>query len=444
MNKMKKLLLAVVLVLSILMITPIIMPQTNEEVQAAWKKKIVIAVNEKYQLTSKNPKDTYTGFDDGIISMSEKGVITGKKGGTSEIKTTREVKGKEKVVGYYTIVVKQAKIKSSIKSKSNMLTFTTQTGYYVKNPRQIKLSECVKDVNKKAKYYFYTDFSGLELSETGTITNVKFEGTAKITVKEVFNGKTRTVGTFPVKLADPVYVGKMQRNIYVGDDFYYIYDSLENTEKFHFSYYDHIPTLQDRREIPGNEKTADWFGAIDNFGDDVIELEKIDGVWDGIIHAKGFGQRFCLIRAYNYLTDTYDKIIGQVIIDVPNTTKLTNIAFDWDPELADILYDKEDPEVCDECDYYDYKNKQVYIEEYDSEPMGIYLEPLHYSGKLEVISSNPKVVKAEFEESSGDYSDWGYDEVVLRVYGQKAGTATITIKGDGFERSFDVEVDTWD
>lgn len=435
---MKKLLSAVVLVLSILMITPIIMPQTNEEVQAAWKKKIVIAVNEKYQLPNK--KGMYSSFDDGIISMTEKGVITGKKGGTSKIGEIREVKGKEKVVGYYTIVVKQAKIKSSIKSKANMLTFTTQTGYYVKNPRQIKLSECVKDVNKKAKYYFYTDFSGLELSETGTITNVKFEGTAKITVKEVFNGKTRTVGIFPVKLADPVYVGKMQRNIYVGDDFYYIYDSLENTEKFHFSYYDHIPTLQDRREIPGNEKTADWFGAIDNFGDDVIELDKIDGVWNGIIHAKGFGQRFCLIRAYNYLTDTYDKILGQVIIDVPDTTKLTAIRFPWDTEFKDTYEDEDGDGEPDGWDYYDDKSNCVMIFDGD---VGVYLtlEPLHYSGKLEVTSSNPKMVKAKLTEMDGE------PYVILsqqQVLTGKIGTATITIKGDGRERSFDVEVLPWD
>lgn len=69
------------------------------------------------------------------------------------------------------------------------------------------------------------------------------------------------------------------------------------------------------------------------------------------------------------------------------------------------------------------------LDEDDTDYVGVYLDTEYYSGSYQVTSSDPHVVTAEMDDDS------------IKLKGISAGTATVTVKVNGAERSFNVEVD---
>lgn len=70
----------------------------------------------------------------------------------------------------------------------------------------------------------------------------------------------------------------------------------------------------------------------------------------------------------------------------------------------------------------------------DTDYVWVSLDTKYYSGPYQVTSSDPNVVTAEMDEDDEDG-----DCITLK--GISAGTATVTLKVNGAERSFKVEVD---
>ena len=70
----------------------------------------------------------------------------------------------------------------------------------------------------------------------------------------------------------------------------------------------------------------------------------------------------------------------------------------------------------------------------ETDDVWVSLDTEYYSGSYQVTSSDPNVVTAEMDEDDEDG-----DCITLK--GISAGTATVTVKVNGAERSFNVEVD---
>ena len=95
-----------------------------------------------------------------------------------------------------------------------------------------------------------------------------------------------------------------------------------------------------------------------------------------------------------------------------DTSKANKISFDWDDE------DEVDPSYVRRLD----------VDETDD--VWVSLDTEYYSGSYQVTSSDPNVVTAERDE----------DDDCITLKGISAGTATVTVKVNGAERSFKVQV----
>ena len=145
--------------------------------------------------------------------------------------------------------------------------------------------------------------------------------------------------------------------------------------------------------------------------DDVLEIvTNKDGNWEGEIKGKNPGIRYAAVLQYNYLTQKYDKVFARFKIEVVDTSKANKISFDWDDE------DKVDPSYV------------FGLDEDDTEYVSVSLDTENYSGSYQVTSSDPNVVTAEMDD----------DRIKLKSI--SGGTATVTLKVNGAERSFKVHV----
>ena len=68
----------------------------------------------------------------------------------------------------------------------------------------------------------------------------------------------------------------------------------------------------------------------------------------------------------------------------------------------------------------------------ETDDVWVSLDTEYYSGSYQVTSSDPNVVTAEMDDDS------------IKLKGISAGTATVTVKVNGAERSFKVKVDKFD
>lgn len=99
-----------------------------------------------------------------------------------------------------------------------------------------------------------------------------------------------------------------------------------------------------------------------------------------------------------------------------DTSKANKISFPWDDE------EEDDPSYVRRLDVD------------DTDYVSVSLDTEYYTGSYQVTSSDPNVVTAEMDEDDEDG-----DCITLK--GISAGTATVTVKVNGAERSFKVQVD---
>lgn len=426
---MKKILSVMALVCSLILVAPIIFPQTAVEVEAASKTELgympeAIAVNETAKISLYNKKSkakyTYTSNKKSVATVSSKGVVTGKAAGTAKITVNQKLNGKTTKVGVYTIKVKNAKISEYI-GEEGLWWFSAQPGIYKDEPSKIMPQDCLEYMNSKAKYSFYSNNSDLVISKTGKVTDVKKSGKAKLTVKETYKGKTRTVGSFPVELKDPTYTGEKDRTLYVGD-MIYLNEYLEGVGRYWF-------TMSDEKR--SEDEILQEAGGEESLGGDVLKMgTDEDGNWDSTLEAVSAGTRYCYVTQYNYITKTYDKVFAEFVINVPDTSKMTEMQLPWEKADYSGSFDKAKNTLTFGYSSDPYEDENYYEFTVD-------FKPAHYSGKIEVISSDPSVV-------TGEISELFEDSVVIWLEAKKVGKSTITIKAGDMEKSFEMNVYDYD
>lgn len=477
---MKKCLTVFALVLSLVMVMPLLAPQEAVVAYAAEKPYAYLDMNTigingttKVYIENKNSKATYSfsSSKSSVASVSNKGVVTGKKAGTAKITVQQKYKGKTSKVGTLKVVVKNSKINKYVKVER-----TAQPGYFQRNPFKERIDELVEYRNPKAKYSFSSDSDDLVISKDGKVTEVKNPGKANYIIKETYKGKTRTVGKMPVVLREPKYYGLDTIQLYIGDKFdlrgdadgdyaYFNTPMLAGVCKYNFFWNDEVRSDEEILQSVNDNENGN--GDLDS----PIKLNIKKGAWDQTMNAQKEGTVNCAIVQWNYLESKFDKVIGRFNIVVSDASKLTDFQFPWERE-------KMEGEI-DEGYTYDSKTNTVeaslYASSYYDEDEGgisLYMKqvPSVYYGTYKVQSSDSSVVSVEAEDYAGydnskpkTYGDEGFttetDGSIGREYPyitspdnridggrylnlrfNKAGKATITVKAGGVEKSFDIHV----
>lgn len=414
---MKKILSTIALALSLVLATPAVLPQTAVVAQAAaevnfsWEYWSGIGINATTRIevsgAPSKSKITYSSNKKSVATVSSKGVVKGVSVGKAKITVKQTYKGKTKKLKTLTVQVRNAKIDKSNYVEGD-LWIGAQPGWVSKkNPVDVSEYNVLSFKNPKAKYTYYTDNKDLVMDKNGKATEVKNSGVAEITVKETYKNKTRKVGTFSLILKDPEYVGEDTLKIYQGQKDN-VSGYISACGPFVFYWND--------KDFTDEEALEDDNGADSVVSDDVFELVT-DEDGNCIVKGKNPGIRYVALIQYNYLTEKFDKVFARFKIEVIDTSKANKISFDWDDE------DEVDPSYVRRLD----------VDETDD--VWVSLDTEHYSGPYQVTSSDPHVVTAEMDDEDDEDGD------CITLKGISAGTATVTLKVNGAERSFKVEVD---
>lgn len=412
---MKKILSTIALALSLVLATPLVLPQTAVVAYAAADVYLVgsdwIGINATTGIevsgAPSKAKITYSSNKKSVATVSSKGVVKGVSAGKAKITVKQKYKGKTKKLKTLTVQVRNAEI-----DDADGLWIGAQPGW-VSEQGPVDMSEydVLSFKNPKAKYTYYTDNKDLVMDKNGKVTEVKNSGEAEITVKETYKKKTRKVGTFSLNLKDPEYTGEDTLKIYPGQT-----DDVTN----YLSACGVVGIYCNDEDFTDEEALKNFAlenedGANPVKADDVLELvNDEDGYWDYEIKGKNPGIRYAAMLQYNYLTQKYDKVFARFKIEVVDTSKANKISFPWDDDEGD------DPSYV----------RRLYVDETDD--VSVYLDTEYYSGSYQVTSSDPNVVTAEMDD----------DYILLK--GISAGTATVTLKVNGAERAFKVQVDGYD
>ena len=201
----------------------------------------------KYELyvedSNKNATYTFTSSDKKIATVKKdkkdgtKAYITGVKAGKTTITVKQKLKGKTTTVGKCKITVKNATLKTSKQELKNF-----QVGDYYLNGSAV----WIENFNPEAKYTFSSNKKGIKFSDGSReipdfIEGMFYQdikcsatktGTYKITVKETYNKKTRTLGTFSVTVVAPT--ASKKATIYVGETVYISNRLLSNADSLYY------------------------------------------------------------------------------------------------------------------------------------------------------------------------------------------------------------------
>ena len=367
---MKKTLSTIALALSLVLATPVVLPQTAVVAQAAaevnfsWEYWSGLGINATTRIevsgAPSKAKITYSSNKKSVATVSSKGVVKGVSVGKAKITVKQTYKGKTKKLKTLTVQVRNAKIDKSNYVEGD-LWIGAQPGW-VSNNNPVDVSEynVLSFKNPKAKYTYYTDSKDLVMDENGKVTEVKNSGEAEITVKETYENKTREVGTFFLILKDPEYVGEDTLKIYQGQKDN-VSDYISACGPFVFYWND--------KDFTDEEALEDDNGADSVVSDDVFELVT-DKDGNCIVKGKNPGIRYVALIQYNYLTEKFDKVFARFKIEVVDTSKANKISFPWTGEDDEASYVHR-------------------LDEDDTDYVGVYLDTEYYSGSYQVTSSDP-------------------------------------------------------
>ena len=367
---MKKTLSTIALALSLVLATPVVLPQTAVVAQAAaevnfsWEYWSGLGINATTRIevsgAPSKAKITYSSNKKSVATVSSKGVVKGVSVGKAKITVKQTYKGKTKKLKTLTVQVRNAKIDKSNYVEGD-LWIGAQPGW-VSNNNPVDVSEynVLSFKNPKAKYTYYTDNKDLVMDKNGKATEVKNSGVAEITVKETYKNKTRKVGTFSLILKDPEYVGEDTLKIYQGQKDN-VSDYISACGPFVFYWND--------KDFTDEEALEDDNGADSVVSDDVFELVT-DKDGNCIVKGKNPGIRYVALIQYNYLTEKFDKVFARFKIEVVDTSKANKISFPWTGEDDEASYVHR-------------------LDEDDTDYVGVYLDTEYYSGSYQVTSSDP-------------------------------------------------------
>ncbi len=392
------------------------------------KANIAINGTKTIKLKNKDKKAEYTYMsnDKKIATVNKKGVITGVSAGETTVKVTQVLDKKQTTLGTVNVIVKKASINKNGDFVKNW-TVISQSGLYEnsENRDAFYTKECVKYYNPKAVYKYYSsDSKKLKVATDGTIKEANGTGTVKIEVKETYNKKTTTVGSFEVKIKKPT-LNTNKHSLTVGE-YIYSYDFLDNCFRHQVLISDSKkqPTTSDFNSSKYKTKSKvlkeielDWWGP-DGEEDAYVELEAVKK-----------GTAYLHYAVYDYKKEKYTDYLGYITVTVKEKekvySKVSNLTFPWE-----------------EGEYSDYSKKDGLLLDNDGTDGSIYITqtPKKYSGEYTIENSNPELVEVYIQDKYDEYYE---DRIELRYEGNlegKTGTATITIKGEGVEKSFKITV----
>lgn len=172
-------------------------PGSKIKAEAASKTKLktsesTIFINEKYTipLTGKLKKATYifTSNKTKIAKVNSKGVITGINSGSASIKIRYKYKGDFYSVGTFKVTIHKSSLKTDYKAM-DMLTGDTL------NP-----NDYLSGINPNASYIITSSVSAVAKGGSDGVITAKKAGRTAISVHEVYNNRSRKVGSIALSV----------------------------------------------------------------------------------------------------------------------------------------------------------------------------------------------------------------------------------------------------
>ena len=151
---------------------------------------------------------TYKSSDTSIVKVDSQDILTGVKYGTAKITVREKYNGKTSVVGQYEVEVKKTTIKDVAKA-DDFLWAEIGKATFEDNP--FNLQDYVEDKlfdnrNMDASYTFYSgDTSILKIKSNGLVEETLKAGKVRITIKETYKKKTRTLGDIGMEIKEPEF-----------------------------------------------------------------------------------------------------------------------------------------------------------------------------------------------------------------------------------------------
>lgn len=335
----------------------------------------------------KSAKYTYSTSNKKIVTVDSKGVLTGVEAGKATITCKETYKKKTVVVGKCKVTVNNAKI---YKDASGWLVIGKTC--FKDGSMNVSNWDLIDYYNTNATYKFYSqDKSILDIKTNGVVVETKKAGNVKVSVKETYKGKTKTIGSFTISVNEPVLavngktidIGKNQ-TIYLEEYFQYIY------------YYYFV--------IDNGDENKDG-NLFANFNE--------KGEFDGTLTAEKLGTSTITIYTdtepltdENYMTKTKLGTFTVNVIDIPTTSIDCNIDED---NMTKAVGNTD----------------EFYLD----------VQPYDTTQEITVTSSAPDVVRV-LNNGTINVEDAFFDLVYL-----KKGTSTITIKSGNITKTFDIIVE---
>ncbi len=413
------------LILSVIMLALILSISSTVNVKAAVKTKIIfkeigvgLNATEKIHLENekKDAEYTYSSNNKSVVTVNQKGEVKGRGFGTAQITVFEEWNGKKNAVGTVTVNVKKAVINHAV-TKKVYSDLTTQPGYYKENPKDFykDLEYTMQYYNPKATYQFYScDEEILTISLDGVIQETKKAGKAKVKIKEVYEGKTRTVGKLTVSVEEPRLSenGTLNPVVPKGE----ILDVEAFFKCLPGDYYVYIS--ESSEELTNDNRNVLEFKMTD------------DNFWYGEIYAAEVGTEYIHVWAYDYVKKDFTIYLGYITVRVEESSVLEDFWFEWE-EMGG---------------FYEYDSKEgLVIEKGDRISPYLVQQPVCYRGEYSITSSNPEVVSVEIDSYPVSWifrkpMEHHSGEIEFDLKAKKVGTAIITIEAEGIKREFKVTV----
>lgn len=375
---------------------------------------------------------TYTNSNPKVASVSEKGCVTGRKPGKTEILVEQSVGNQTTQVGTVTVTVKKAYVRGSLDYRPYK-TLTSQPGYYRSRYEAGDPEHVMYDIrfdiayyNRKAVYHFYSnDKKKLVLDTNGDVMDTGGAGAVRVTVKETYKDKTRKVGSFTLHIEHPSMDVPEPACELVKGQWRNVEAYLRNCQKYMIQVTD----------TPQPDKAAVAAAADGEYmpdqADDVLPIK--GGPWPKM-YAAEIGTRYLHVFMYDYIQHKYVAHLGSVKVNV----RFCQMEFSMHPQgYPQERYNNKDGFLLRA--YSSAKEPFTMNQEYAKLSLSVsdyeYLDEIGTKG-LEVSSSDESVVKAVPDRLMDYISYTG--NLFLTAY--RPGTAVVTLKKNGAETSFKVTV----
>lgn len=393
----------------------------------SYDRNMTVAIGENRTISLQNKKKgaqyTFKSSKKKVVSVNKKGIITGLSAGKAKITVTQTLKKKKSKVGTVNVTVKKASIYPDAKDSWWM---STQPGWISSSsPVQIYKYEVVSYVNPKAKYNFYSsDKTKLKITTSGKVTYASGSGKVKVTIKETYKKKTRTVGTMQITLKKPKLI-KNALTVIKGETFY-ITDYMEAIGKYWVNWTDEADKPEDISELANDGVDIDKTEKLESIRDE-------DGEWYGKMKALSGGVQYLHVYAYDYKNKKFTNsgYVGTLKLTIEEHNDATKVETDFEKYKDD------------------YETETYEMDPLTTKSVEIYQQPYNYTGDYTITSSDETVVTASgiYGRDNSNSSD-GYTGRI-RLNALKPGTATITISANGAQTTLEVTVkkgyyDTYD